>query len=133
MGYIPPEYGMEKKISIHGDVYSYGIISMELFTGKRPTDGMFTGELSLREYVKTAMPDHAVEIVDSRLNFEDEAAFNQNGQSSRGVNNIIKCLGSVLSIGVSCSDDSPSERMNISDVLRELQKTRNMLLGDQRH
>ncbi|KAE8712460.1 hypothetical protein F3Y22_tig00110254pilonHSYRG00013 [Hibiscus syriacus] len=126
------KYGMEKKISIHGDVYSYGIISMELFTGKRPTDGMFTGELSLREYVKTAMPDHAVEIVDSRLNFEDEAAFNQNGQSSRGVNNIIKCLGSVLSIGVSCSDDSPSERMNISDVLRELQKTRNMLLGDQR-
>ncbi|KAE8662264.1 hypothetical protein F3Y22_tig00113716pilonHSYRG00087 [Hibiscus syriacus] len=129
MGYIPPEYGMSKKISTHGDLYSYGIILIELFTGKRPTD-MFTGELSLREYVKTAMPNHIAEIIDTRLNFEDETALKQNGKTSRGIGIIVKCLDSVLSIGVSCSDDSPSERMNIKDVLRELQKARNMLLGD---
>ncbi|KAK8981450.1 hypothetical protein V6N11_027868 [Hibiscus sabdariffa] len=98
-------------------------------TGKRPTDGMFTGDLSLREYVKTAMPDHVAEIAETWLNFEDEAAINQIGQS---IGNIWKCLGSVLSIGLSCSADSPSERMNIKDVLRELQKAKNMLLGDQR-
>ncbi|KAL4348814.1 hypothetical protein GQ457_17G026530 [Hibiscus cannabinus] len=132
MGYIPPEYGMGMEISTHGDVYSYGIVLMELFTGKRPTDGMFTGDLSLREYVKTAMPDHVAEIVETWLNFEDEAAINQIGQSSRSIGNIWKCLGSVLSIGLSCSADSPSERMNIKDVLRELQKAKNMLLGDQR-
>ncbi|KAE8662265.1 hypothetical protein F3Y22_tig00113716pilonHSYRG00088 [Hibiscus syriacus] len=116
------KYGMSRKISTHVDMYSYGIILMELFTGKRPTDNMSTVELSLREYVKVAMPDHVMEIVDARLNCEHEAgaAFNQNG----------KCLGSVFSIGVSCSDDSPSERMNIKDVLRELHKARNMLLGD---
>ncbi|XP_038991620.1 LRR receptor-like serine/threonine-protein kinase EFR [Hibiscus syriacus] len=60
-------------------------------------------------YVKTAMPDHVAEIVDTRLNFEDEAAVNQNGQSSRGIDNIWKCLVSVLSIGVSCSADSQNE------------------------
>ncbi|KAK8599590.1 hypothetical protein V6N13_077508 [Hibiscus sabdariffa] len=49
VGYIPPEYGMGQEISTHGDVYSYGIVLMELFTGKRPTDSMFTGELSLRQ------------------------------------------------------------------------------------
>ncbi|XP_038994374.1 probable LRR receptor-like serine/threonine-protein kinase At3g47570 isoform X1 [Hibiscus syriacus] len=132
IGYIPPEYGMGKEISTHGDVYSYGIVLMELFTGKRPTDSMFTGKLSLGEPVKTAMPDHVAEIVDTWLNFEGEAAVNQNGQSSRGIDNIWKCLGSVLSIGVSCSADSPNERMNIGDVLRELQMARNMLLEDQR-
>ncbi|KAE8709662.1 hypothetical protein F3Y22_tig00110328pilonHSYRG00105 [Hibiscus syriacus] len=41
------EYGMSMKISTNGDMYSYSIILMELFTGKRPTDNMFTGELSL--------------------------------------------------------------------------------------
>ncbi|GMJ06642.1 hypothetical protein like AT3G47570 [Hibiscus trionum] len=124
IGYIPQEYGMGKEISTHGDVYSYGIVLMELFTGKRPTDRMFAGDLSLREYVKTAMP----EIVETWLSFEDEAAVNQNGQSSKRIGNIPKFLGSVLSIGVSCSVDSPGERMNIKDVLRELYKARNLLL-----
>ncbi|KAL4348946.1 hypothetical protein GQ457_17G026510 [Hibiscus cannabinus] len=98
MGYIPPEYGMGKEISTRGDVYSYGIVLMELFTGKRPTDSIFTGELSLREYVKTTIPDHVAEIVDTWLSFEDEAVFDQNGQSSRGISNVGKCLGSVLSV-----------------------------------
>ncbi|KAL4346587.1 hypothetical protein GQ457_17G026520 [Hibiscus cannabinus] len=130
VGYIPPEYGMGQGISTHGDVYSYGVVLMELFTGKRPTDSMFTEELSLREYVKTAMPDHVVKIVDPSLKFEDEADFYQNCQSSIGTDNIWECLGSVLGIGVSCSADSPSERMNIKDVLRELHNVRNMLLGE---
>ncbi|KAL1137484.1 hypothetical protein V6Z11_A12G310900, partial [Gossypium hirsutum] len=71
MGYIPPEYGMGKEISTFGDVYSYGVVLMELFTGKRPTDSMFTGELSLRDYVKAALPDRAAEIADPWLNFEN--------------------------------------------------------------
>ncbi|KAK8599591.1 hypothetical protein V6N13_077509 [Hibiscus sabdariffa] len=78
------------------------------------------------------MPDHVAEIVETWLNFEDEAAIGQNGRINRAIGDIWKCLGSVLSIGLSCSADSPSERMNIKDVLRELHKARNMLLGDQR-
>ncbi|XP_039033447.1 receptor kinase-like protein Xa21 [Hibiscus syriacus] len=108
-GYIPPEYGMGMEISTHGDVYSYGIVLTELFTGKRPTDSMFTGELSLRKYIKTSMPDHVTVIVDTWFNFEDEAAINQNDQSSTGIGSIWKCLASVLKIGVSCSADWSSE------------------------
>ncbi|TYG91957.1 hypothetical protein ES288_A12G304900v1 [Gossypium darwinii] len=132
MGYIPPEYGMGKEISTFGDVYSYGVVLMELFTGKRPTDSMFTGELSLRDYVKAALPDRAAEIADPWLNFENEA-FDQNGQSSGGgTGNTGKWLGSVLGIGVACSADSPIERMIIGDVLSELHKVRNSLIGDHR-
>ncbi|KAL4385221.1 hypothetical protein GQ457_15G001070 [Hibiscus cannabinus] len=126
MGYIPPEYGMGKDMSTHGDVYSYGIILMELFTGKRPTDSMFTGELSLHDYVKTALLESMEKIVDPWLKFEDEG-FKEASRSSR----VWKCLGSVLRVGVLCSAESPSERMNIRAVLRELNNVRDSLFRDE--
>lgn len=125
-------FGMGKEISTFGDVYSYGVVLMELFPGKSPTDTMFTGELSLRDYVKAALPDCAAEIADPWLKFENEA-FDQNGQSSGGgTGNAGKWLGSVLGIGVACSADPLIERMKIGDVLRELHNVRNRLVGDHR-
>ncbi|XP_058089377.1 probable LRR receptor-like serine/threonine-protein kinase At3g47570 [Magnolia sinica] len=56
IGYIPPEFGMGGKASIHGDVYSYGILLLEMITGKRPTDDMFKDNLSLHHFAKSAFP-----------------------------------------------------------------------------
>lgn len=36
-GYIPPEYGQTWRSTTRGDVYSYGVILLELLTGKEPT------------------------------------------------------------------------------------------------
>ncbi|GKB54832.1 kinase-like domain-containing protein [Tanacetum coccineum] len=41
IGYAPPEYGMGSEMTSRGDVYSFGILLLELMTGKKPTDDMF--------------------------------------------------------------------------------------------
>ncbi|EYU43345.1 hypothetical protein MIMGU_mgv1a021933mg, partial [Erythranthe guttata] len=41
MGYIAPEYGVEGLVSTRCDVYSYGVMVLETFTRKRPSDEMF--------------------------------------------------------------------------------------------
>lgn len=40
-GYIPPEYGQSWRATTKGDVYSFGVILLELVTGKEPTGPEF--------------------------------------------------------------------------------------------
>ena len=42
------EYGFEGKVSTKGDIYSFGILLLEVITRKKPTDEMFNADMSLR-------------------------------------------------------------------------------------
>ncbi|KDO57941.1 hypothetical protein CISIN_1g041479mg, partial [Citrus sinensis] len=42
----------------------YGILLLEIFTGKRPTSDMFTEGLDLHNFVKMALPDQILQVLD---------------------------------------------------------------------
>ncbi|XP_042952039.1 probable LRR receptor-like serine/threonine-protein kinase At3g47570 [Carya illinoinensis] len=128
VGYAPPEYGMGNEVSTYGDVYSYGILLLEMFTGKRPTDDMFKDSFMLHEFVKAALPERLVDVIDPILLSEREDQYGEtrtnetpNYQSQITISSKIReGLSLILGIGVACSMEFPMERMNIKDVLKEL-------------
>ncbi|CAK9135778.1 unnamed protein product [Ilex paraguariensis] len=67
-GYVTPEYGMGSAPSTHGDVYSYDIVLLEMFLGKRLTDEIFNGNLNLHNYVRTiTLLETVTSVADPRL------------------------------------------------------------------
>ncbi|CAL5322662.1 unnamed protein product [Camellia sinensis] len=132
IGYAAPEYALGSKESTEGDVYSYGILLLEMFTGKRPTDGMFKDSLNLHNFVRLALPHQVADVADPMLfRGGEEEASNQNlrKRSCSRSEKIRDCLISIMQIGVNCSGELPKERMNISAAVALLHSIRNIFLG----
>ncbi|KAI3881814.1 hypothetical protein MKW92_031417, partial [Papaver armeniacum] len=129
-------YGMGSEVSTNGDVYSYGIMVLELFTGKRPTDGMFTDGLSLHTFVKTALlRDRVMQIVDPTVLLapvhpqNNDANNNEILIDSTRDAKLQEALSGIVSLGVACSIESPRERMDMVQVLKELQSIKTTYLS----
>jgi len=110
---------MGSEVSIEGDMYSFGILVLEMLTGRRPTDELFKDDHNLHNYVKLSIPDNLFYIVDQAIIIESED--NTDNGNPGGIHpNVEKCLLSIFRIALSCSVESPKERMNMVDVTREL-------------
>ncbi|XP_028058872.1 probable LRR receptor-like serine/threonine-protein kinase At3g47570 isoform X2 [Camellia sinensis] len=118
-GYVAPEYGMEDMASTLGDVYNFGILLLEMFIGKKPADNMFKDHLNLHNFVKNALPDRVMEIVDPCILLEHN--------TRRWIKD---CMVSILQIRVACSMESPRDRMEIGSVISELRKIKNTYMNE---
>ncbi|XP_057796857.1 probable LRR receptor-like serine/threonine-protein kinase At3g47570 [Salvia miltiorrhiza] len=112
LGYIAPEYGSEGLVSTRCDVYSYGIMLIETFTRKRPSDDMFCGDMSLKRWVEISLPNIPVEVIDVNLvmNLEEEQ-----------IDKNLQCVSSIFELALKCSADSPGDRINMKQAHVELQ------------
>jgi len=113
------------KASRKSDVFSFGIMLLEVFTGKKPTDTMFVGELSLRQWVRQAFPSMVSSIIDGNLQ-QDETihGFHQTSNPSDVSPRISSqsTLRSIFELGLVCTSETPDERITMTDVVAKLKK-----------
>ncbi|KAL8506441.1 hypothetical protein ACS0TY_017361 [Phlomoides rotata] len=118
IGYMAPEYGSDGLISTMVDVYSYGILVMEILTRRRPTDEMFSGELTMRRWVSESFPSSVMQIVDWQL-------LKMSDESIRARHE--RCLMSAMELAVECTADL-AERPNMKYVATRINEIKLNLL-----
>ncbi|KAG1331158.1 putative Leucine-rich repeat receptor-like tyrosine-protein kinase PXC3 [Cocos nucifera] len=92
------------RVTMPGNVYSFGVILLELLTGKPPVIGGF--ELAKWALRCSARPEEREKILDSRVSQASLAVHSQ--------------MLSVLKLAMACVSISPNARPKMRNVLRML-------------
>jgi serine/threonine protein kinase len=67
MGYIPPEYGQAWVATLRGDMYSFGVVLLELLTGMRPVPVLSTSKELVPWALEMKSEGKQVEVLDPAL------------------------------------------------------------------
>ncbi|KAH0682239.1 hypothetical protein KY289_019991 [Solanum tuberosum] len=119
LGYIAPEYGLEGIVSASGDVYSYGIMVMEVLTKRRPTDEEICNEnLDLRKWITQSFSGSMMDVVDANLFCEEEQITSKSEM----------CIASMIELGLDCTKEIPKSRISMKEVVKRLNKINNTFL-----
>ncbi|CAI9087342.1 OLC1v1021393C1 [Oldenlandia corymbosa var. corymbosa] len=110
-GYMAPEYATSGKLTEKSDVFSFGVVLLELITGRKPVDASLPlGEESLVEWGRPLLSqalenENFEELVDQRLgnNFEKTEMFR------------------MIEAAAACVRHSASKRPRMSQVVRALE------------
>ncbi|CAO2145992.1 unnamed protein product [Urochloa humidicola] len=124
IGYVAPECAAGGQVSTAADVYSFGIILLEIFIRRRPTDDMFKDGLTIAKYTEMNIPDKMLQIVDPQL--VQELGLSQEDPVT--ADDAADCLLSVLKIALCCTKSAPSERISMQEVTTKLHTIRDSYL-----
>ncbi|PKU67065.1 inactive protein kinase SELMODRAFT_444075 isoform X2 [Dendrobium catenatum] len=106
-GYLAPEYAQSGQVTEKADVYSFGIVLLELVTGRRAVDiNRPKGQQCLAEWARPILKEYAIQdLLDPRL---------------RNIycNHEVFCMLHAASL---CINREPNSRPHISQVLRILE------------
>ncbi|XP_042506330.1 putative receptor-like protein kinase At4g00960 isoform X2 [Macadamia integrifolia] len=107
-GYMPPEYALKGLFSVKSDVFSFGVIVLEMISGKKIRSFHLTEDSqTLLEYAwRLWHEEKGLEFIDPMLN------------NSCPTSEVLKCL----LIGLLCVQEDPKYRPTMSSVVMMLKK-----------
>lgn len=103
LGYIPPEYSQTLTATFRGDVYSFGIVLLELLTGRRP--------------MEVCKGKNCRDLVSWVFQMKSEKRENEIFDSSIWDKEYEKQLSEVFGIACKCIDQDPRRRPSIDQVV----------------
>ncbi|GAY40224.1 hypothetical protein CUMW_050360 [Citrus unshiu] len=106
-GYIAPEYGYTLKVDEKIDIYSFGVVLLELLTGRRPLDPEFGESVDIVEWIRMKIRD----------NRNLEEALDPNVGNCKHVQEEMLL---VLRIAFLCTAKLPKDRPSMRDVITML-------------
>ncbi|KAJ7956331.1 Receptor-like protein kinase [Quillaja saponaria] len=106
-GYLAPEYLQSGRATEKSDVYGFGVLLLELVTGKRPTDPSFVKRgLNVVGWMNTLLRENRLEdVVDKNCTDADA-----------------ETVEAILGIAARCTDANPDDRPSMSQVLQFLEQ-----------
>ncbi|KAJ4969466.1 hypothetical protein NE237_016167 [Protea cynaroides] len=106
-GYIAPEYAFTMKVTEKCDIYSYGVVLLELLTGRAPVQPLDQGG-DLVTLVRNYIQNHSLSpgMLDSRLYLTDKSTIDH--------------MIIVLKIALLCTTASPFDRPTMREVVMML-------------
>ncbi|KAL6839103.1 hypothetical protein ACP4OV_031157 [Aristida adscensionis] len=112
-GYIPPEYAYTMQVTVPGNVYSFGVVLLEILTSKFPVDEEFGEGVDLVKWVHAAPArgETPEQIMDPRLSTVSFAWRRQ--------------MLAVLKVAMLCTECAPAKRPKMKKVVEMLQEAKN--------
>jgi serine/threonine protein kinase len=107
-GYLDPEYFLTHKLTDKSDVYSLGVVLLELLTGMKPIQH---GKNIVREVNTAYQSGEIAGVIDERISSSSSP----------------ECVARLASLAVKCCKDETDARPSMADVVRELDAIRSAL------
>ncbi|KAK6915311.1 Leucine-rich repeat-containing N-terminal, plant-type [Dillenia turbinata] len=107
-GYIAPEYGYSMKVDEKSDIYSFGVVLLELLTGKMPLDPAFGDSVDIVGWVRKKIKYHG--------GLEEALDPSVGGHCKHAQDEMLL----VLRIALLCTAKLPKDRPSMRDIITML-------------
>jgi serine/threonine protein kinase len=110
-GYVDPEYYLSHRLTEKSDVYSLGIVFLEILTGMRPISH---GRNIVREVKEACEAGMMLSVIDGSMGEYSESEWEE-------------CVKRFMELAIRCCRDDPEERPRMLEIVRELENLYGML------